>query len=516
MGAGDSSGRALGTLPMARGASATPRKPVLGSFDPDDLLDDGKFRDHCGVVGIAGSADVAPLIYYALQSLQHRGQESCGITALDGKFEMKTHKAMGLVDQVFDPAVIKKLRGHKAIGHTRYSTSAGSTEENAQPQVVMSGAGGIALAHNGNIPNTSHLMDELKAKGWAFYSGNDTEVTVRVLANQLAKHNGDHVAAITATMPQLEGAYAFALLMGDELYGVRDPWGIKPLCIGEIKGQGHIIASESVALDVVGAKFIRDLRPGEVIRVRKEGFETVAHLPAAKAARCFFEYVYFARPDAWMDGRLNQEVREAIGRELAREAPAKADIVVPVPDSGRSHAQGFAMASGVPYAEGLMKNRYVHRTFIMPTQEARELNVRLKLNPMKHVLEGKSVVLMDDSIVRGTTMKRIVQMVRDAGAKEVHVRIGCPPIVAPCYLGIDMNTRDQLVAAHKSVKEIETMIGADSLAYLSPNGLYKALGFKEDELCVGCITGRYPVHVSGEKLRDGTVVPGTPPVPECC
>lgn len=525
MGAGDQSGRLngtlLGALPMARGdASAAPRfpehkDPVLGAVS-DDPLDDGKFRDHCGIVGIAADQDVSPWIYYALQSLQHRGQESCGITAVDGRFDLKTHKAMGLVDQVFDPAVIKKLRGHTAIGHTRYSTSAGSTEENAQPQVVMSSVGGIALAHNGNIPNTSHLMEDLKAKGWAFYSGNDTEVTVRVLANQLAKTNGNHVDAIKATMPLLEGAYAFALLMGDELYAVRDPWGIKPLCVGEIKGHGWMVASESVALDVVGAKFVRDLLPGEVLRVRKSGIERVAHLPAPKAARCFFEYVYFARPDAWMDGRLNQEVREAIGRALAKEAPADADIVVPVPDSGRSHAQGYAAASGIPYAEGLMKNRYVHRTFIMPTQEARELNVRLKLNPMKHVLEGKRVVLMDDSIVRGTTMKRIVQMVRDAGAKEVHVRIGCPPIVAPCYLGIDMNTRDQLVAAHKSVKDIEKMIGADSLGYISPDGLYGALGFKEEELCTGCITGRYPVAVAGEHLRDGSKVPGTPPVPECC
>lgn len=486
-----------------------------------DALDDGKPRDHCGVVGIAAGADAAPYLYYALQSLQHRGQESCGITTLDGLYELRTHKAMGLVDQVFDPAAIKKLRGPTGIGHTRYSTSAGSTEENAQPQVVMSGQGGIALAHNGNIPNTGDLMEELQAKGWAFYSGNDTEVVVRLLANKLVKHEGNHVGAIQETMGRLQGSYAFALLVGSELYGVRDPWGIKPLCIGKLPaggphGGGHIIASESVALDVVGAAFVRDVKPGEVVRVRKGAVDTVAHLPAAKPARCFFEYVYFARPDAWMDGRLNQEVRERIGRILAREAPCAADIVVPVPDSGRSHAQGFAAEAGLPYQEALMKNRYVHRTFIMPTQEARELNVRLKLNPMRHVLEGKRVVLTDDSIVRGTTMKRIVQMVRDAGAKEVHVRVGCPPIVAPCYLGIDMNTREELVGASKSVKEIERMIGADSLAYISQDGLIEALGFPKDELCLGCITGRYPVPVPGEHLRDGSAVPGTPPEPTCC
>ncbi|MCA1818577.1 MAG: amidophosphoribosyltransferase [Halobacteriales archaeon] len=460
--------------------------------------------------------DVAPYLYYALQSLQHRGQESCGITTLDGLYELRTHKQMGLVDQVFDPAVIKKLRGHVGIGHCRYSTSAGSTEENAQPQVVMSGQGGIALAHNGNIPNTNDLMEELKAKGWAFYSGNDTEVVVRLLANKLVKHEGNHVGAIQETMGRLQGSYAFALLVGSELYGVRDPWGIKPLCIGKLPSGGHMIASESVALDVVGAAFVRDVKPGEVVRVRKGGVETVAHLPAAKPARCFFEYVYFARPDAWMDGRLNQEVRESIGRILAKESPCAADIVVPVPDSGRSHAQGYAAESGLPYQEALMKNRYVHRTFIMPTQEARELNVRLKLNPMRHILDQKRVVLTDDSIVRGTTMKRIVHMVRDAGASEVHVRIGCPPIVAPCYLGIDMNTRAELVGASKSVKEIEAMIGADSLAYISQDGLIEALGFPKEELCLGCITGRYPVPVPGEHLRDGSAVPGTPPEPTCC
>jgi amidophosphoribosyltransferase len=502
--------------------------PTPPNEDPADVVDvfldelaADKFHDECGVVGIAADVDVAPYLYYAMQSLQHRGQESCGITTLDGVYELKTHKAMGLVDQVFDPNVVKKLRGKTGIGHTRYSTSAGSTEENAQPQVVISAQGGIALAHNGNIPNTNEIMEELKAKGWAFYSGNDTEVTVRLLANKLVKHEGNHVGAIQETMSRLQGAYAFALILGNELYGVRDPYGIKPLCIGKMEGgpggaHGYVIASESVALDVVGATFVRDVRPGEVVRVRKTGVETVALQAASSPARCFFEYVYFARPDAWMDGRLNQEVRERIGKVLANESTPSADLVVPIPDSGRSHAQGFALASGIPYAEALMKNRYVHRTFIMPTQEARELNVRLKLNPMRHVLEGKSVVLLDDSIVRGTTMKRIVAMVRKAGAKEVHVRIGCPPIVAPCYLGIDMSTRDQLVADQKSVEDIRKMIGADSLAYISHKGLYEALGFKESELCTGCITGKYPVPVAGEHLRDGSAVPGTPPVPTCC
>jgi amidophosphoribosyltransferase len=501
-------------LPTAAPHSSPSDPPAEGTSGAEDGVEfsleefnDGKPHDHCGIVGIAADQDVASWLFYGLQMLQHRGQESCGMTTLDGKFEMRTHKAMGLVDQVFDPAIVKKLRGHKGIAHTRYSTSAGSTEENAQPQVVMSASGGIALAHNGNIPNTDALMDELKAKGWAFSSGNDTEVVVRLLANKLTKHDGDHVAAIKDTMAQLDGSYAFALLMGDQLYAVRDPWAIKPLCVGEIPGHGHIIASESVALDVVGARWMRDVEPGEVLRVTKDGIETVARLPAAKPARCFFEYVYFARPDAWMDGRLNQEVREKIGRILAKEAPVKADIVVPIPDSGRSLAQGFATQSLLPYAEGLMKNRYVHRTFIMPTQEARELNVRLKLNPMRHVLAGKRVVLLDDSIVRGTTMKRIVQMCRDAGAKEVHVRIGCPPIVAPCYLGIDMNTRKQLIAAEMSIDEIAKTIGADSLAYISLDGLQTAIAIEPRDLCTGCLTGIYPVEVPGEQTRGQTTLP---------
>jgi len=472
----------------------------MGAPAGPDPLDDGKFQDHCGIVGIAADTQVAPYIYYALQALQHRGQESAGIVTLDGRFEFRTHKGMGLVDQVFDPESIKRLRGLKGIGHTRYSTSAGSTEENAQPQVVMGQRGAIALAHNGNIPNTDHLREELQGKGWAFYTGNDTEVVVRLLANKLIKY-GDKVEAIVETMKRLDGAYCFTLMIGEDLFAVRDPWGIKPLCAGRLGEHGHMVASESVALDVLGAEWLRDIEPGEVVRITKEGVETVAKLPAAKPARCFFEFVYFARPDSFMDGRLNQAVRERIGMILARESGIEADLVVPVPDSGRSHAQGYAVQSEIPYGEALMKNRYVHRTFIMPTQESRELNVRLKLNPVKHLLRGKRVILIDDSIVRGTTMRRIIRMLRDAGASEVHVRIGCPPIVAPCYLGIDMNTRDQLVAAHTDVEGVREHIGADSLAYLSHEGLYEALGFEESDLCTGCITGRYPVHVKDEALR---------------
>ncbi len=484
--------------------------------DEEPLFEDEKFHDHCGIVAIAADRPVASHLFYGMQALQHRGQESAGIVTLDGLYEFRTHKDMGLVDQIFDPKIIERLRGNSGIGHVRYSTSAGSTEENAQPQVVMGAGGGIALAHNGNIPNTAELMEELQAKGWAFYSGNDTEVVVRLLANKLQKYEGDPVQAITTLMDRLEGAYCFAIMIGSELYAVRDPWGIKPLCAGKFPGGGHVIASESVALDAMGAEWIRDIKPGEVVRVTLDAIETVAHKPAAKPARCFFEYVYFARGDAFMDGRLNQQVRENIGRVLWDESPVDADMVVPVPDSGRSHARGLADASGLPYVEALMKNRYVHRTFIMPTQESRELNVRLKVNPIKQVVQGKRLILVDDSIVRGTTMRRIVKMLRDAGAKEVHLRIGAPPIVAPCYLGIDMSTRDQLIAANMSIDEICKHVGADSLAYISIPGTTKALEFPEDELCVGCVTGRYPVLVPGEKDRAGNRNEGESPDPHCC
>lgn len=503
---------ALGEEPSQQEAGAdAPVQPMT-----EDPFDEGRPADHCGIVAVAADRPVASYIYYALQALQHRGQESAGIVTLDGLYEFRTHKGMGLVDQVFRPKHVERLRGDQGIGHVRYSTSAGSTEDAAQPQVVMGAGGGIALAHNGNIPNTEDLRKELQAKGWAFYTGNDTEVVVRLLANKIQKYDGDVVEAIASLMRRLEGAYCFTIMVGSDLFAVRDPWGIKPLCAGRMPDGGYVVASESVALDVMGAEWMRDIQPGEVVKVTRDGIETVALQPAPKPARCFFEYVYFARSDAYMDGRLNQQVRENIGRVLWDEAPVDADMVVPVPDSGRSHAQGIANASGKPYVEALMKNRYVHRTFIMPTQESRELNVRLKVNPIKQVVQGQRIILVDDSIVRGTTMRRIVRMLREAGAAEVHLRIGAPPILAPCYLGIDMSTRDQLVAANRSVDEVREHVGADSLAYISIPGIVQALGFPEDELCLGCVTGRYPVQVPGELTRDGKRTPGEIPADVAC
>jgi amidophosphoribosyltransferase len=460
------------------------------------------FRDHCGVVGIVstGQAPAAPLVYYALHALQHRGQESAGMSVHDGS-ATRTHRAMGLVDQVFPGEVVTALQGKVGIGHVRYATTGASAIENAQPVVVESQVGTLALAHNGDVVNSAQLREGLKAKGWAFLTTADTEVAVRLLANELAQTD-NKVRAIRNVMKQLTGSYCFVVLLGDTVFAVRDPLAIKPLCYGHLPHNGgFVVASESTALNILDAKLVRDVAPGEIIELTPKG--AIAHPPASagEVAHCMFEYVYFARADSVIDKKPVHDVRTRIGERLAKEAPADADVVVPVPDSGRTHALGYAKATGIPFAEGLMKNRYVGRTFIMPDQGARDIGVRMKLNPVRSVVDGRKVVLVDDSIVRGTTMRRIVAMLREAGAREVHVRIGSPPITSPCYLGIDMNTRTQLVASNHTVPEIARLIGADSLSYLSLEGLQDAIGHEPKDLCTGCLTGIYPVDVPGEKSR---------------
>lgn len=413
----------------------------------------------------------------------------------------RTHKAMGLVDAAFPPQAIESLPGHVGIGHVRYSTTGSSVIENAQPVVVESQVGTLALAHNGDVVNSPILREDLKARGWAFLTTNDTEVAVRMLANELAQAD-NRVKAIRNVMRQLTGSYCFVVLLGDTVYAVRDPLAIKPLCYGELpEGKGWIVASESTALNVIDAKLVRDVRPGEILEISPRGIASHPAPQLNEIAHCMFEYVYFARADSVIDKRSVHEVRTDIGMRLAKEAPADADVVIPVPDSGRTHALGYSRGTGIPFAEGLMKNRYVGRTFIMPDQGARDIGVKMKLNPVRAVVEGRRVVLVDDSIVRGTTMRRIVQMLREAGAREVHVRIGSPPIVSPCYLGIDMNTRKQLVAANHTVPEIAKLLGADSLAYISLEGLQDAIGHEPRDLCTGCLTGIYPVEVPGEKSR---------------
>lgn len=462
----------------------------------------GALRDHCGVIAVAAREEVSSLLFFGLKSLQHRGQESAGMTTLTPDGNAHTIKGMGLVDAVFPPERVAELKGSSGIGHVRYSTAGRSVVENAQPHSVQSQYGWVSLAHNGDIVNASNLQEGLKAKGWAFITDSDTEVACRLLAKKLTDHQGNAVKAIRDLMGALSGSYSFTIVVGRELYAVRDPFGIRPLCIGKLPDNGGFAAaSESVALDVLGAEFIRDVAPGEIVRIGVDGFEAYPTPVPPHPAHCFFEYVYFARSDAIIDGRLAHETRRQIGMALAREAPVAADIVVPVPDSGRAHASGYSEQSGLPLREGLMKNRYVHRTFIMPGQDNRERNVRLKLNPVRPLLQGQRVVVVDDSIVRSTTIRRIVELMRQAGAKEVHVRIASPPITDPCYLGVDFHHRDQLVAAKHSVDEIRKLIGADSLAYVSIAGLVEAIGMPRANMCLGCVTGEYPIAIQGERVR---------------
>ncbi len=456
-----------------------------------------KRNEYCGIAGFAASHNISQLLYFSLRALQHRGQESAGIATYHNG-DILTHKGMGLVHEVFDSNILNSLKGTVGIGHVRYSTTGGSSPENAQPIRVYTKMHKIAVAHNGEIVNVDELKNFLSELGSAFITKADSELIARIIAYELSKH--DVIEALKNTVRRLKGSYSLALLIDERLFAIRDPLGIRPLALGRANG-GYGLASESVAFHSIGGKFIRDVNPGEIVEITKNGFITHHIFEKKHKAHCMFEYVYFARADSIIDGRHVYEVRREIGRILAEEHPAKADFVVPVPDSGRAHALGYSERSGIPYAEGLMKNRYVERTFILPSQETRVMEINMKLSPVKSVVEGKKIVLVDDSIVRGNTMRKIVKMLKDAGAKEVHVRIGSPPIIAPCYLGIDMKTRDQFIAAERSIGDIRKLIGADSLGYVSIDGLVKAIGLPYEDLCLGCLTGRYPVPIEGEKIR---------------
>jgi len=458
-----------------------------------------KPNEKCGIIGVQGKSPVASTIYFGLRILQHRGQESAGISVY-GDGEVRSHRGMGLVHEVFTKDHLDDLAGTAGIGHVRYSTTGSSVVENAQPITCLSSVGDIALAHNGDIVNADTLRADLQKKGWAFMTSSDSEVIVRLLANEIAQNGGDVERAMREFTKVLVGAYSLVLLIKDTVYAVRDPLAVRPLCVGEVDGT-MVVASESVVFDTLGGKFLRDLKPGEIVKLSPDGFESFRLPHPSHAAHCMFEWVYFSRPDSVLDGRLVYDARVRIGQELAREHPVDADIVVPVPESGRAQAQGYARASALPVVEGLIKNRYIERTFIMPEQTDREVSVLLKLNPIRSAVRGKRVVLVDDSIVRGTTIKKIVRILRDAGAREVHLRIGCPPIRAPCFLGIDMKTRDQFIANGREVSEISEFIGADTLGYLSMPGLIKALDHSRDDLCLGCLTGEYPVAIPGEKVR---------------
>jgi len=455
-------------------------------------------RENCGVVAAATKNNVVEAIYLSLNALQHRGQEAAGIAVYnEKKGEIDFIKGLGLVSEAFKEEEITNLRGKKGIGHTYYSIKI-SSPANAQPTIVHTSAGSIGVAHNGIITNSEELKKKLMKKGHNYSQGSEEESIAFLLSDFLKNSNFEK--AVKNMMKEIKDSYSLTLLFNDRVFGLRDPFGIRPLCIGKSK-DGYIIASESVALDVLGAELVRDVQPGELVEITPNGYEAYKLMEEKYKAHCFFEYVYFSRADSIIDGRDVYMVRKRIGEILAREHPVEADIVVPVPDSGRAHAYGFSIASGIPLVEGLMKNRYIARTFIMPEQNVREKKVRLKINPIKSIIKGKRVVLVDDSIVRGTTMRQIVDLLRLYGAKEVHVRIGSPPIIAPCYFGIDMTTREQLMAFRKSIDEICKSIHADSLGYTPIEGIVEALGIERENLCLGCVTGKYPIFLPNEQHR---------------
>lgn len=458
-----------------------------------------KAEHKCGVVGVSCERNAASYIYGSLRILQHRGQNSAGIAVSSDQETIKAVRGLGLAHEVFNRENLSSLTGRSGIGHVRYPTTGDDMLENAQPLVLSSGVGDLALAHNGDIVNSESLRERLEDEGWAFFSTTDTELVIRMIVNEL-KDLVDPVKAIRNALRRIEGGYAFTLMIGSKVFGIRDPLGIRPLALGKIPS-GYAVASESVVFDMLGGKLIRDVLPGEIIELTAEDYVSYPSPSIGERANCMFEFVYFARPDSIMEEKSVFDVRVEVGKVLAKEHPVDADVIIPVPDSGRTHAIGFCEASGIPMSEGLMKNRFVERTFILPDQDAREASVRMKLNPIRSVIDGKRVVVIDDSIVRGTTMSQIVQMVRDAGATEVHVRIGCPRIIAPCYYGIDMKTRDQFIATGKTEEQIASEIKADSLGYISVDGLVQAIGVRQTELCLGCVTAEYPTKVPGERMR---------------
>mgnify|MGYP000507146766 FL=1 len=459
-------------------------------------------HEKCGVVGISlQDRDAARPLYYSLYALQHRGQESAGIVTHDG-FQQHSHVETGLVGDVFDEGDLDQLNGANGIGHVRYPTSGGLGACCAQPFSVSFKSGSLGLSHNGNLVNADEVRDELASLGHAFTSQGDTEVIAHDLARNLLEE--DLVRAVKRTMGRIHGSYSLTIMHDDTVLGVRDPQGNRPLVIGELE-DGYVLASESAAIDTLDGELIRDVEPGELVVLHPDGtgYDTYQLVDNESTAHCFFEHVYFARPDSNIDGTLVYDARRELGRRLYEESGIDTDVVMPVPDSGRAFASGYAEAAqnaggDVDFAEGLMKNRYVGRTFIMPTQDERERAVRLKLNPIKNTVEGKRVTLIDDSIVRGTTSTQLVELMRDAGAEEVHVRIGAPPIVAPCYMGIDMATREELIASDMSIEEIRETISADSLSYLSVDAVAETLGQQRDDLCLGCVTGEYPYDIEGE------------------
>jgi amidophosphoribosyltransferase len=454
-------------------------------------------QDQCGVFGVwAPGEEVSKLTYFGLYALQHRGQESAGIATSNGK-KLLVYKDMGLVSQVFSESALESLVGHVAIGHTRYSTTGSSSWRNAQPTLGKTASGTVALGHNGNLTNTSELLEILRAN---YPDQSDNEITggnttdTAVLTALLAG-NPDNSLENTALelLPKVKGAFSLVFMDEQTLYAARDPQGVRPLVLGRLE-RGWVVASETAALDIVGASFVREVEPGELIAIDENGLRT-KQFAAPKRAGCVFEYVYLARPDTSINGRNVYDARVEMGRALAKEYPVEADLVIPTPESGTPAAIGFSQESGIPYGHGLVKNAYVGRTFIEPSQTIRQLGIRLKLNPLKDVIKGKRIIVVDDSIVRGNTQRALVQMLREAGAKEIHVRISSPPITWPCFYGVDFATRAELIATGFAPDEVRMSIGADSLGYLSKDGMIQASNQKESELCTACFTGTYPIEL---------------------
>jgi amidophosphoribosyltransferase len=457
-------------------------------------------REECGIVGVyAPNEDVARMTFFGLYALQHRGQEAAGIAVSDGA-TARVHKDVGLVSQIFNSQNLAALRGHLAIGHTRYSTTGSSVLHNAQPFLIETRYGPLAVAHNGNLVNFSELRQELFQRGVGLYSSSDSEVITMLLAGA----EGDSwEERIQETMPKLRGAYSLVVLAREGVWAIRDPWGFRPLSVGQLPGGGHAAASETGALQTLGCQVIREVNPGEIVTLDNTALQIrQGMLPAPQLARCIFEHVYFSRPDSVWDGRLVHQVRQRLGEELAREAPTAADVVIPVPDSSLPAAIGYARAAGIPYNEGFTKNRYIARTFIQPTDSLRKQGVALKFNALGENLRGKRVVMLDDSIVRGNTAGPLIKLLRDAGAREVHLRITCPPIAHPCYMGVDMGTYEELIAHHLAIDEICNHIGCDTLHFLSLEGMMRAVG-RTTGYCNACFTGVYPIDVNAVQTQTG-------------
>jgi amidophosphoribosyltransferase len=472
---------------------------VARSYDAEAPQPAGDtLHEACGVIGIyAPGNEVARHAYFGLYALQHRGQESAGIAVSDGA-TIVCHREMGLISSIFDEAVLGTLTGYIAVGHTRYSTTGSSVVLNAQPLLEHTEFGDVALAHNGNLTNTDDLRTGLEA-ATVLLATSDSEVLAKAIVQA---PGADMVARIRSVMSRAEGAYSIVMSTEKALYAFRDPWGVRPLCYGRFPGGGYMFASESCALATVGAEYIRELGAGEIMWIDHDGLHADAAKQGKPQALCMFEYIYFARPDSVLSGKSIYMARLEMGRQLAREHPVEADVVMAIPDSAVPGGIGYSQESGLPYVEGLIKNRYIGRTFISPDQGMRARGVQLKFNPIKELLENKRVIVVDDSIVRGTTTPRIVKLLRDSGAREVHVRITSPPIIHPCYLGVDMATHDELIAANFTIEEIREKIGADSLGFLSKEGLLQSVARKRGEMCLGCLTGEYPETYSGPPVYE--------------